>query len=64
MPKLARCLHNLYLFMCESRGGGGGERGGGQGVRIPPGKLQKYRVSFNFFSLGLAYVISVYTIRL
>ena len=36
MPKLARCLHNLYLFMCGSRGGGGG--GGGFG---PPLKNHK-----------------------
>ena len=45
MPKLARCLHNLYSFMCGSRGGEGGGRGSG----APPGKLQKYMVSLKLF---------------
>ena len=41
MPKLARCLHNLYLFMCGSRGGG---------VRThPPEKVQKYMVPLKLF---------------
>ena len=48
MPKLARCLHNLYSFMCGSRGGEGGGGGAG-GPEPPPGKLQKYMVSLKLF---------------
>ena len=47
MPQLARCLHNLYLFMC-------GSRGGVAGPDPPPGKVQKYMVSLKLFLAILA----------
>ena len=43
MPKLARCLHNLYLFMCGSRGGGG--LGTNQAFNVGPAKRHLNGVS-------------------
>ena len=41
---LSLCLANMLDNSCaDPEGGGGGV--GGQGVRIPPEKSQKYRVS-------------------
>ena len=39
MPKLARCLHNLYLFMCGSRGGGGSD----PASTVHPKKYQEFQ---------------------
>ena len=44
MPKLAWCLHKLYLFMASGRvrGGGGGGKAGG------PDPLENYNKNIGF----------------